>query len=46
MPIKKKKNVSLFLNDSQNVSFNKLKYQQKLGVNWLHIWGVMIVFLF
>ncbi len=31
--------------DIQNVTFNKFK-TLKLGYNWLHIWGDMLVFLF
>ncbi len=46
MPITKTKQVQLFWNDSQKVTFHELKKHLKLSYSWLHIWGVMVVFLF
>ncbi len=45
MPITKTIQVQLFRKDSQNVTFHELKSTLKIGNNWLHICGVMLVFL-
>ncbi len=39
----KYKTFLIIWNDSQKVTFHGLKLHLKLGYNWLHIWGVMIV---
>ncbi len=36
----------LFSTDNRNVTFHELKLTLKIGYNWLHIWGLMLVFLF
>ncbi len=36
--------VKTTIND-QKVTFHELKSTLKKGYNWLHIWGVMIIFL-
>ncbi len=46
MSITRTKHVQLFWKDYQNVTFHELKSTLKKGYNWLHIWGVMVVFLF
>ncbi len=43
---KKDKTRLIILKRSQKVTFQELKKQLKLGYNWLHIWGIIIVFLF
>ncbi len=42
----KDKTRSIILKDYQNVKFHEPKLTLKIGYNWLHICGVMIVFLF
>ncbi len=42
MPIIKTKHVQLFGKGSQKVTFNELKWNLKLGYNWLLIWGVFL----
>ncbi len=46
MLITKIKHVQLFGKDYRNGAFHKLKSILKEGLNWLHICGVMLVFLF
>ncbi len=46
MPTTKTKHVQVFLKDTKTVTFHQLKSTLKIGYNWLHICGVMLVFLF
>ncbi len=45
MPITKTQHVQLFWKSNQNATFHELKSTLKIGYNWLHICGVMLVFL-
>ncbi len=42
----KDKKRSIVLKESQKVLFHKIQETPKKASNWLHIWGVMIIFLF
>ncbi len=44
MPTTKTKHFHLFWKDSQNVTFHEPKSTLKIGYNWYHICGVMLVF--
>ncbi len=46
MHLRKTKHVQLFQKDDQNVSFHELEKTLTISYNWLHIWGVMLIFLF
>ncbi len=46
MPITKTKHVHVLWQDNQKVTRHELKQTLKRAQNWLHIWGVMLIFLF